>query len=239
MQTPVREREILRSITAIFNPSVVTCASLCHCSCGRDVATAQKVAYAPEKSREEASKGQMAVQTEEVAALLARVALKDRVAFAALYSALSPKLFAICLRLLKDRREAEDALQEVFVKIWNNADRYLPDVASPTAWMNAVARNHAIDRLRARRTAAVGLEAADAVPDPTPGPEAAAITRSEGRRIETCLETLEPARAEAVRRAYVEGDSYQELAERFAVPLNTMRSWLRRSLLQLRECLSP
>lgn len=63
------------------------------------------------------------------------------------------------------------------------------------------------------------------------------MIRSEGRRIEACLEELEADRAEAVRRAYVEGLSYQELAEIFAVPLNTMRTWLRRSLLKLRECM--
>lgn len=62
--------------------------------------------------------------------------------------------------------------------------------------------------------------------------------RSEGRRIEACLTELEPARAEAVRLAYVEGESYLELAERFGAPLNTIRSWLRRSLIKLRECLT-
>ncbi|APZ52359.1 sigma-70 family RNA polymerase sigma factor [Salipiger abyssi] len=180
----------------------------------------------------------MTDQTEELAALLARVALRDRAAFERLYSVASPKLFAICLRLLKDRREAEDALQDVFMKIWNNADRYLPDIGSPAAWLNTVARNHAIDRLRARKSA-VGIEAAETLPDPSPGPEAAAITRSEGRRIDDCLAALLPDRAEAVRRAYVEGESYRELSDRFSVPLNTMRSWLRRSLIQLRECLTP
>lgn len=181
----------------------------------------------------------MGHQSSDLSELLARVALRDRAAFSTLYSLCAPKLFAICLRLLKDRREAEDALQDVFVKIWNNADRYLPDVASPGAWLNAVARNHAIDRLRARKEQTTGIEAAEVLADTAPGPEAVAITRSEGRRIDECMEALVPERAEAVRRAYVEGDSYLELADRFSVPLNTMRSWLRRSLIQLRDCLSP
>ena len=81
--------------------------------------------------------------------LLARVALRDRDAFRTLYEKVSPRLFAICLKLLKDRREAEDALQEVFVRIWHNADRFTPDRGSAMAWLNAVTRNHAIDRLRA------------------------------------------------------------------------------------------
>lgn len=181
----------------------------------------------------------MSDDSNDLAGLIARVALRDRAAFGALYRQASPKLFAICMRLLKDRREAEDALQEVFVKIWTNADRYLPDVASPAAWLATVARNHAIDRLRTRRPGGVALDQAAELADGAPGPEASAITRSEGRRIDDCLGQLAPERAEAVRRAYVEGDSYQELSARFAVPLNTMRSWLRRSLLQLRECLAP
>ncbi|MBY6003295.1 sigma-70 family RNA polymerase sigma factor [Salipiger bermudensis] len=181
----------------------------------------------------------MSTQAADLAHLLARVALRDRAAFKALYEAASPKLFAICLRLLKDRREAEDALQEVFVKIWHGADRFAPDLASPAAWLNTVTRNHAIDRLRALKAGSYTLDAAEQVADPGPDPEATAITSSEGRRIEGCMDGLMPERAEAVRLAYVEGESYLELSERYSVPLNTMRSWLRRSLIQLRNCLSP
>lgn len=176
-------------------------------------------------------------RAEELTALMARVALRDRAAFSALYSAQGAKLFAICLRLLKDRREAEDALQDVFVKIWINADRYGPEVASPTAWLNAVARNLCIDRLRARRGDGVDVEVLEALPSLAPDPEVEAMRASDGRRIDACMERLAPDRAEAVRRAYVEGESYLELAERFEVPLNTMRSWLRRSLISLKECL--
>ena len=123
------------------------------------------------------------------------------------------------------------------------------------SWLITIARNHAIDRLRAQRAAggaALGsggrssrdeagdapLDAAASVADDTPGPEAAAIARSEAARIGLCLGELEPERAQAVRGAYLEGWSYQELAERADVPLNTMRTWLRRSLIKLRECLS-
>lgn len=174
----------------------------------------------------------------DLAELLARVALRDRAAFQALYAKAAPKLFGICLRILKDRAEAEDAVQEVFVKIWHNADRYAAVIASPQAWLNTVTRNHAIDILRAKKPGGGALDEADALADEGPTPEQSAISASEGRRIDGCLAALVPPRAEAVRCAYVEGDSYAELAERFAVPLNTMRSWLRRSLLQLRECLS-
>lgn len=173
----------------------------------------------------------------EISALLGRVALADRDAFASLYRQTSPKLFGICLRILKDRGEAEEALQEVYVKIWYRADRFLAGEAAPMSWLAAIARNQAIDRLRARKPVANAIDDAYDLADPAQDPERSAMIRSEGRRIEACLKELEADRAEAVRRAYVEGLSYQELAEMFAVPLNTMRTWLRRSLLKLRECM--
>jgi RNA polymerase sigma-70 factor (ECF subfamily) len=166
------------------------------------------------------------------------VALRDRAALSALYSAVAPKLFAICLRILKDRADAEDALQEVFVKIWQRADRYAATGVNPTGWLSAIARNQAIDIVRARRPAmdTIGDEGLD-VADDQPDPEAAAIGSGEGRRIDRCMGELPPERADAVRHAYVDGLSYQELAERYDVPLNTMRTWLRRSLMKLKECL--
>lgn len=180
----------------------------------------------------------MTTPNAELTDLLGQVALRDRAAFGQLYRLAAPKLFGVCLRILKDQQEAEDALQEIFVKIWHNADRYFSDIASPQAWLNAVARNHAIDVLRARKPGGGDLDAAERIPDDGPSPEGLAMIRSEGRRITACLTELPAEHADAVRRAYVEGESYVELAERFAVPMNTMRSWLRRSLIRLRECLT-
>ncbi|HMQ58135.1 MAG TPA: sigma-70 family RNA polymerase sigma factor [Rhizobiaceae bacterium] len=174
---------------------------------------------------------------EEIARLLSRVALRDRAAFDVLYGHVSAKLFGVCLRLLRDRQESEDALQEVFVKVWHKADRYAASGASPMPWLIAIARNHAIDRLRARRPAGSEIGEAEWVVDDAPTPESSAVQRSERRRIDDCLDRLQDERAAAVRGAYLDGDSYEILAERFAVPLNTMRTWLRRSLIKLRECL--
>lgn len=174
----------------------------------------------------------------DLARLISQVALRDRTAFSALYSAAAPKLFAVCLRILKDKADAEDALQDVFVKIWHRADGFAATGTDPFGWLCAIARNHAIDRLRTRRPIAQpidepGLDLEDQDPDP----EQIAVIKGEGRRIDRCMEELERDRADAVRDAYVEGLSYQELADRYHVPLNTMRTWLRRSLLKLRECL--
>lgn len=182
----------------------------------------------------------MAMQTpaREVADLISRCALRDRAAFRLLYDRTSAKLFGVVLRILKDRSEAEEAVQEVYVKIWQRADRYVAGDTSPISWLVAVARNHALDILRARRPRADDIDVALEIPDAGPSPERATADSQERGRIERCLGTLEPDRAEAVRGAYLDGYSYDELAQRYAVPLNTMRTWLRRSLLKLRECLT-
>ncbi len=174
---------------------------------------------------------------ETISDLIGRVALKDRKAFSVLYQQTSPKLFAICVRILRDRNEAEEALQEIYVKIWQRADRFATGSATPLSWLAAIARNHAIDVIRARKPVGDTIDEAYDLADSAPNPEMQVELRAEGRRIDSCMERLGEDRATAVRRAYVEGLSYQELAEMFSVPLNTMRTWLRRSLLKLRECM--
>lgn len=180
----------------------------------------------------------MPATSQDIDELIARTALRDRAAFRVLYERTSAKLFGVALRILKDRAEAEEALQEVYVKVWQRADRYSAGQFSPISWLVAIARNHALDILRARRPVADEIEAALDVADLGPTPEQAALDHAEHGRIETCLRELDPDRAAAVRSAYLDGDSYEQLANRHAVNLNTMRTWLRRSLLKLRECLT-
>ena len=174
---------------------------------------------------------------EDITKLIVRAAMKDRAAFDQLYRHTSGKLFGVCLRILNDRAEAEEALQEVFVKVWTKADRFAVSELSPISWLVAIARNHAIDRVRARRSSGVNIEAVNDMADPSPDPEAVAIAGGQRQRIDRCLDELAQERAAAVRGAYLDGRSYAELAERHGVPLNTMRTWLRRSLIKLRECL--
>jgi RNA polymerase sigma-70 factor (ECF subfamily) len=180
----------------------------------------------------------MAAEGNEIADLIARCALRDRQAFRTLYSRTSAKLYGVTLRILKDRSEAEEALQEVYVKIWQRADRYVPGGFSPISWLVAVARNHSLDVLRARKPQSEDIDVALEVADAGPDPEQAAANRSERSRIDNCLDRLDADRADAVRGAYLDGYSYEELSARHKVPLNTMRTWLRRSLMKLRECMS-
>lgn len=174
----------------------------------------------------------------DVEAMIARVALGDRAAFDALYDATSAKLFGICLRILNNRAEAEDTLQEAYIRIWHKAGHYTAGGYSPMTWLITVARNRAIDRLRARRRGAEDIDDLPDLADTAPTPEATAIAASEAGRIAACLDQLDANRAGAVRGAYLDGDSYADLAARYGVPLNTIRTWLRRSLLKLKDCLA-
>ena len=175
--------------------------------------------------------------SDDLSELIERISLRDREAFRRLYDLTSPKLFAICLRMLRDKGEAEDALQEVYVKVWTNASKFTVSQYSAITWLAAVARNHAIDIIRARKPQAVDIEDVLSTADDRPDPERSVLAASERRRIDRCLGELKAERADAVRSAYIEGYSYQELADRYRLPVNTLRTWLRRSLLSLKGCL--
>ncbi len=174
----------------------------------------------------------------EIENLIARIALSERAAFTTLYDRTSAKLFGVCLRVLNDRAEAEDTMQDAYVKIWKHADRYAVNGLSPMTWLITIARNTAIDRLRKQRVTTDYADFAEALPASGPTPEAAAIAGSEAKRIAGCMEELEEDRRSAVRDCYLGGLSYAELARKYDVPLNTMRTWLRRSLAALRECMA-
>lgn len=175
--------------------------------------------------------------------LLGLVAKGDRDALGTLYRATSAKLYGVCLRILKDGGETEDVLQEVYMVVWRRADAFDASRGSPITWLAAIARNRAIDRLRARKPArdAGGSQTVDALlseaADPSPN-AADMLERSEAyRRIEACLDDLDPRHAHAIRSAFHEGVTYEALAGEAGVPLGTMKSWVRRSLLRLRGCL--
>lgn len=170
---------------------------------------------------------------------LARVARGSQSALEEVYSRTSAKLFGLCLRILGDRGEAEDALQEVYVSVWRRAGTFDPARASPITWLAALARNRAIDRLRSagRQRPAEPLDEALGIADGS----ADALAQLEGsedrRRLMACVGALEERQSRSIRAAFFEGLTYSELAERASVPLGTMKSWIRRGLLRLRECL--
>jgi RNA polymerase sigma-70 factor (ECF subfamily) len=174
-------------------------------------------------------------------ALLSQVALGNRAAFETLYRGTSDKLFGICVRVLGERAEAEEALQEVFTSVWRKAGQFDAARASAMSWLGMMARNKAIDRLRALplRGALSPLEFAADVADPGASPLQQAHALAEGARLTYCLEQLEPRRRSLIREAFFGGFTYEELAARAQAPLGSIKSWIRRGLLQLRACLEP
>ncbi|GLQ36314.1 RNA polymerase sigma factor [Amylibacter marinus] len=176
-------------------------------------------------------------QIQDINEWIVRTGLGDRKAFNLLYDATSAKLFGVCLRVLNNRAEAEDALQEAFIRIWQRADRFAANDYSPMTWLITLTRNLAIDRLRARKAPSEDISERGDIADTGPTPEQAALDASERARIEQCLDELDDPKAGAVRGAYLMGETYDALAQKYGVPVNTMRTWLRRSLLKLRECL--
>lgn len=175
---------------------------------------------------------------EEIESLIAAIAIGDRRAFNALYDATSAKLLGVCLRILKDRGAAEDAMQDTYVKVWKNADRFAVNGYSPMTWLITIARNTAIDRLRASKPAANIEDYTDTIASRSISAEAQVIAAAESRRVSACFNELDPNRSAAIKGAYLDGLAYAELAAKFEVPLNTMRTWLRRGLISLRECLA-
>jgi RNA polymerase sigma-70 factor (ECF subfamily) len=179
------------------------------------------------------------VAREALRAAMVRLADGDSAALEEIYAATRVKLFGICLRILGDRKEAEDALQDVYVNLWQRADRYDPQRASPISWLATFARNRAIDRLRTGkvRGGAVPVEEAAPLPDETPLADALLIDAERDAQIHQCLTGLDENAQTYIRAAFFEGYTYAELAERADVPLGTMKSWIRRGLQKLRACL--
>jgi RNA polymerase sigma-70 factor (ECF subfamily) len=180
-----------------------------------------------------------ATRRAEIEALIARVALGEQAALSDLYDRTSAKLFAVSVRILGQSDIAEDAMQDAYIKIWKNARRYQTTGHSPMTWLITIARNTAIDRLRAQRSHADLGDYEGVLAATTPTPEDAVMAASEAGRITECLDTLPEDRRVAITGAYLQGESYATLAEAAGVPLNTMRTWLRRGLIALRECLEP
>jgi RNA polymerase sigma-70 factor (ECF subfamily) len=174
----------------------------------------------------------------ELVWLLAAVAKGDQAAFERLYVATRAKLFGVILRILRRQDLAEEVIQEVYVKIWHSAGQFKPGLASPITWMVSIASNLAIDVVRKRNETSIEDEtAAMEVAADTPDPLAQREMTEELKRLLECVGRLEPERQKLVLLAYYNGWSRDQLAAKFKTPVNTIKTWLRRSMLDIRECL--
>jgi RNA polymerase sigma-70 factor (ECF subfamily) len=176
---------------------------------------------------------------EELAGLLKRVAARDEAAFAALYKRTNAKLYGVVARILSRGDAGVEALQEAYVRIWERAGDFDPAKGSPLAWMATIARNRALDEVRRVRPVSIedmpaGFEPAAELVDPMGSRE-----RSEGlSALLACLGKLDEEKRSVVLLAYYHGATREALAKRFGRPVPTIKTWLHRSLAQLRDCLA-
>ncbi len=174
----------------------------------------------------------------ELVWLIAAVAKGDEDAFKRLYDATRAKLFGVVLRILRRQDLTEEVIQEAYVKIWNSAGQFNPGLASPITWMVSIARNRAIDVIRKKGEVSIEEEpAAMEVASDTLDPLARREMAEDLKRILECVGRLEPERQKLVLLAYYNGWSREQLAVKFDTPVNTVKTWLRRSMIEIRECL--
>ena len=167
-----------------------------------------------------------------------RIAAGDRAALRQLYQATSAKLFGVCLRILSNRDESEDVLQEVYITIWRRADRFEAGRASVMTWVSTIARNRAIDRLRARGPLAYAEQVEELeIDDGQPRADTLLEAAQDGEALGKCLSELDDRTEKVIRTAFFEGVTYEALAARMDAPLGTVKSWIRRGLAKLKGCL--
>ncbi|MBP6898700.1 MAG: sigma-70 family RNA polymerase sigma factor [Burkholderiaceae bacterium] len=189
-------------------------------------------------------------RSKDLAQLLSRSALGDRAAFQRLYELSSGHLFAVVLRIQRDRDLAEDLLQEVYVSAWKAAGSFDASQSQPLTWLTHIARNKAIDSLR-RAGAQPRLESLhrqggdgddlpdlhEQLPDEAPGPADLLQRASDARQLAHCMDDLSAPQRQSVALAFFDGLSHAEVAERLKQPLGTVKSWVRRALASLKGCL--
>jgi RNA polymerase sigma-70 factor, ECF subfamily len=167
-------------------------------------------------------------------ALLDRVIARDGRAIGELYDRHGRLLYGLILRILRDRSEAEEVLQEVFVQVWTRADTYNVELGAPIAWLVRIARNRAIDQLRANNVRARTVEASP-LPQPVETPEARAAVSEQQRAVARALDALPLEQRELIEHAYFQGLTQSELAERFNLPLGTVKTRVRMGMMALRR----
>ncbi|MDO9286106.1 MAG: sigma-70 family RNA polymerase sigma factor [Aquabacterium sp.] len=189
-------------------------------------------------------------RSEALADALARVALGDRAALATLYRLASPHLFGVILRIQPDRALAEDLLQDIFINIWRAAQGFDATRSQPMTWLTSIARNRAIDSRRRSKTEVstvsrhtMGNDDEDevdllaALPSGDAGPLELLQQAAQAREVTHCIGELSAEQQQCLALAYYQGLSHAEVAEHLVQPLGTVKSWVRRALLALKDCL--
>jgi RNA polymerase sigma-70 factor, ECF subfamily len=183
-------------------------------------------------------RGRAMLTQAELVGLLAAIAKQDVAAFERLYEATRAKLYGVLLRILGRPELAEEVMQETYLKVWRMAGKFDPTIATPITWMVALARNRAIDIVRKKGEISIedAPQALEIAAD-TPTPLARREMTEELRRLLSCLGKLDPEKQRILLLAYYSGWSRDQLAKKLDIPVNTIKTWLRRSLLEIRGCM--
>ena len=169
--------------------------------------------------------------------LIARCAAQDRAAFQALYARWSGRLHGVAMRITRDGALASDATHDAFVQVWQQAGRYDASLGEAGSWLISLARYRALDLVRRRGREVLGHEPIEAEPDRGPDPLSQLMASVDGGALHRCLQTLTAERRNLVVLAFVEGFSHSQLSAKLGLPMGTVKSWIRRSLIGLKECL--
>jgi RNA polymerase sigma-70 factor (ECF subfamily) len=178
-----------------------------------------------------------------MAALLTRVAMGDQRAFGEFYELTSSHLYGVAVRILKDASAAEEILQEAYVNVWHHAGSYEVAKSQPMTWLTSIVRNRCLDQLRRREVDTVTLTSDDDdapefdLPSDAMTPAEMLIAGAEARSVRECVETLEAGPKQAIALAFYQGLSHSELAAHLHEPLGTVKSWVRRGLERIKNCL--
>ena len=179
------------------------------------------------------------VVNDQLATLLGQCGLGNRKAFAELYDSTKSKLFAVSLRIVRERHIAEEVLQDSFVNIWNNAAKYATAKSAPMTWMTAIVRNRSLDIVRRPRVEvsdeddffALNLE------DASPGPQEQLVSKRDQVKVERCMKGLNGEQLQTISLAFFHGLSHSEVADHLGRPLGTVKTHIRRGLQKLKGCL--
>lgn len=173
------------------------------------------------------------MENDDLLPLLCSTAQGDKHAFANLYQQTSGKLFAITLNMLTNRAHAEEVLQEAFIKIWHNASEYNSSKGTVISWMISIVRYRSLDALRYNK-----VRKEQSLADDDINEHDIEVSYAENTKLVSCIEQLEPQQKQAIHLAYYKGLSHSELVEHIDTPLGTVKSWIRRGLVQLQRCLT-
>lgn len=180
----------------------------------------------------------------QLMALIDRVAQREEAALKALYDLVSGKLYGLAMRVVRHQEWAEDALQDTFLQVWRNAPDYRASLSPPMAWLGLIVRSRSLDVLRRRKaerehlTDDIDEAMADTLASDAPDPMDTSLASQQAQSLHHCLGKLENKQREVVSLAYLRDLSHGELAEQLRLPLGTVKTWIRRGLDQLRNCLT-